>query len=140
MTLPGKPVLLLSVLYPAPAACLQTWWNCWNNGINTNSGNTGRRCSTYRNTVLPAVPSADCLSDTRAQFNDYNYAFSGLQGESGQWLQDIVLPHSQAGYCDLEPEHSRALYRLLHCCLITRVWLATGAWLATHELDVSVLF
>lgn len=61
----------------------QTWWNCWNNGMSTAAGNTGRRCSTYRATVNPAIPSADCLSAERARFNDYNYAFSGFQGQPG---------------------------------------------------------
>jgi hypothetical protein len=34
--------------------------------------------------VKPAIPSADCLDATnRARFNDYNYAFTGIQGQSG---------------------------------------------------------
>jgi hypothetical protein len=63
---------------------LQTWWNCWNNGVNTLTGNTGRRCSTYRTTVTPAIPSNDCLDAVnRARFNEYNYAFTGIQAQSG---------------------------------------------------------
>lgn len=55
--------------------------------MNYAGANTGRRCSTYRSTVIPAIPSADCLDATnRARFNDYNYAFSGIQGEGGEFL------------------------------------------------------
>jgi hypothetical protein len=61
--------------------------------MSTAAGNTGRRCSTYRATVNPAIPSADCLSAERARFNDYNYAFSGFQGQPGEnrHLQDSML-------------------------------------------------
>lgn len=83
---PTCPQLLLSLCF-----YLQTWWNCWNNGLGTLSGNTGRRCSTYRSTVNPAIPSADCLDATnRARFNDYNYAFTGHQAQMGESIHADV--------------------------------------------------
>lgn len=62
------------VALPGP---FQTFWNCWNNGVGSFLGTTKRRCSTYRNSFIPAIPTTDCLT-TGAQFNDFNYAFSGF--------------------------------------------------------------
>jgi hypothetical protein len=93
---PTQLCLFLTIEITAPAI-LQTWWNCWNNCLHADVGNTGRRCSTYRSTVNPAIPSNDCLDVTkRAQFHDYNYAFTGIQGQSGTQAQNT---HYSACMC-----------------------------------------
>lgn len=76
--------------------CLQSFWNCWNNGVG-NYAYTGasaplRRCATFRQTTNPPLLANDCQKTPNgkggAQFNDFNYAFTGTQGiagDGGEW-------------------------------------------------------
>jgi hypothetical protein len=75
---------------------LQTFWNCWNNGIGNQLGTAKRRCSTYRNSFVPAILQADCLHSEGARFNDFNYAFSGFNGfATGELCLLFLLPSIQ---------------------------------------------
>ena len=88
-----SPLLSLSQLACSPrlwyCVALQTFWNCWNNGVNINLASpTYRRCATFRQSTVPPLVSADCQAGGGAQFNDFNFALTGFQGQPG----DGALP------------------------------------------------
>lgn len=74
----------------------QSFWNCWNNGVGNSAYTLStaplRRCSTFRQSTNPPLVATDCtktpIGKGGAQFNDFNYAFTGMQGTPA----DVGIP------------------------------------------------
>lgn len=88
----------------------QTFWNCWNNGVNTTGTALYRRCLTYRTMIVPNLPSTDCASAWNgAAFNDFNYMFSGYMGTSGEAVRPLVVGGQHVMVCHSQDKVSYLL-------------------------------